>query len=131
VTTSRIDTIRRAYEAYNSGEIDAVLELLDERVELRPPPSSLDPEPLHGRAAVREYLRPNTFEDQRAEPEALIEEGDRVLVVARARARGRGSGIEIDQTVFHVLTLAGDRVMRFEVHLERNEALAALKAGSG
>jgi DNA-binding transcriptional ArsR family regulator len=32
----------------------------------------------------------------------VIEQGDRVLVVARARARGRESGVDIDQTVFHV-----------------------------
>jgi ketosteroid isomerase-like protein len=126
----RAETIRAAYEAFNTGDIGAVLELLDERVELLPPASGLEPHPLRGREAVREYLSPNLFDTQTAEPLEFIEEGNRVLVVARARARGRESGAEIDQVVFHLLTLQGDRAVRFEVHLDRHEALAALRAPS-
>jgi uncharacterized protein len=121
-----VQTIRRAYEAYNRGDIDAVVELMDERVEWRPPATSLEPQPLQGREAVRRYLAPDLFDEQGAEPEEIIEQGDRVLVVARARARGRESGIEVDQTVFHLWTIARDRAVRFEVHVEREHALAAL-----
>jgi ketosteroid isomerase-like protein len=128
---SRGERIRQAYEAFNSGEMDAVMELLDERVELRPPPSSLEPRPLHGREAVREYLSPDMFDEQSAEPKEIIDEGDRVLVVARARARGRESGVEVDTTVFHLWTLEDERVVRFEVHLEREQALAALREAPG
>jgi uncharacterized protein len=124
--SARATLLRRGYEAFNRGELDAVLDLLDEQVELRPPPNSLEPQPLRGREAVREYLAPNLFEVQRAEPEEILEEGDRILVVARARARGRESRIEIDATVFHLWILAGGRAVRFEVHLDREEAMAAL-----
>jgi uncharacterized protein len=125
--SARVTLLRAGYEAFNRGEIDAVLDLLDEDVELRPPPNSLEPQPLRGRDAVREYLAPNLFELQRAEPQEILEEGDRILVIARARARGRGSGIELDDTVFHLWTLAGERAVRFEVHLDRDEAVAALR----
>jgi ketosteroid isomerase-like protein len=128
---SRGERIRQAYEAFNTGDMDAVMELLDERVELRPPAASLEPRPLHGREAVREYLSPNMFEEQTAEPEEIIDEGDRVLVVARTRARGRGSGVQIDATAFHLWTLEDERVIRFEVYLAREEALAALRGDRG
>jgi ketosteroid isomerase-like protein len=123
----RVATIRQAYEAFNNGHVDAVLDLMDEQVEWRPAASSLEPQPLHGRAAVRAHLSPELLDEQTAEPQEFIEERNCILIVARVRARGRASGIELDQTVFHLLTFARGRVVRFEVHVEREEALAALK----
>jgi ketosteroid isomerase-like protein len=121
------ELIRDAYGAYNRGDVDAALELMHPDVEWVPPPSSLEPQPLRGRDAVRRYLAPNIFESQTAEPLALIEEGNRVLVVARVRARGRGSGIELDRTAYHVLLLRDGRAVRFAVYTERDQALAALR----
>jgi ketosteroid isomerase-like protein len=69
------------------------------------------------------------FKSQTAEPQEILEEGDRILVVAHVVARGRGSGIEVDGTAFHVWTVADDRAVRFEVYLDREQALAALRRG--
>jgi uncharacterized protein len=121
------ELLRGAYEAYSRGEVDAVLELLDPDVEWVPPSSSLEPHPLRGRDAVREYLSPNIFEDQKAEPLEIIEAGGRVLVVARVQARARGSGIEIDQVVYHLFTIEDGLAVRFSAHIDRKEALAALR----
>lgn len=118
-----VRVIRTAYGAYSRGEVEAVLELLDPDVEWHPAPSSLDPHPIRGRGDVREYLTPDFFKHQSAEPLEVIEQGDRVLVVARAR--GRESGVDIDQTVFHVWTVSGGRAKRFEAYLDRDQALAA------
>jgi ketosteroid isomerase-like protein len=121
------DTILAAYDSFNRGETEPMLQLLDPDVEWIPPPTSLEPEPLHGREAVREYLAPNFFESQTAEPLETIEHGNRVLVVARVRARGRGSGIELDQTAYHLLTIEDGRAVRWEAHVDRSTALAALR----
>jgi ketosteroid isomerase-like protein len=122
------EVIRTAYSAFSRGEVDPVLELLHPDVEWHPPPSSLEPHPVRGRDAVREYLAPNFFESQSAEPLEVMEEGDRVLVVARVRARGRGSGVEVDQTVYHLWTVVDDRAARFAAFVDRDQALAALRA---
>jgi ketosteroid isomerase-like protein len=118
--------IRDAYRAFNEGDLDAVMPLLDERIELRPPPSSIDPEPRFGLDAVRQYLAPDLFESQEATPIEVLEKGDLVLVTARLRARGRTSGIELDDVAFHLWTLADDKAVKFEVFVEREEAMAAL-----
>jgi ketosteroid isomerase-like protein len=125
-----VRTIRDAYAAYNGGDIDAVIALLDEDVEFRPPPTSPEPEPLYGREGAREYLSPNLFDVQRAEPLEFVEEGDRVLVAAEVHIRGSGSGVEIEDMVFHLWHLdpARARARRLEVFLERDQALAALRA---
>jgi uncharacterized protein len=125
--SERAAAIRSAYEAYSRGDFEAVLALLDDDVEWRPPPDSLEPEPLRGREAVREYLAPNLFEEQRAEPKEILEQGDRVLVVARTKIRGAASGIEIEETTFHVWTVVEERALRFETFSDRDQASAAMK----
>lgn len=123
------ELVMAAYDSFNQGETEAILDLLHPDIEWVPPPTSVEPHPLHGRDAVREYLAPNIFESQTAEPIEIMEHGNRLLVVARVRARGRGSGIEIDQTAYHILTIEGGRAVRFEVHVDRATALTALRGG--
>lgn len=125
------ELVMAAYDSFNQGETEAILDLLHPDIEWVPPPTSVEPHPLHGRDAVREYLAPNIFESQTAEPIEIMEHGNRLLVVARVRARGRGSGIEIDQTAYHILTIEGGRAVRFEVHVDRATALTALTALRG
>jgi ketosteroid isomerase-like protein len=128
--SERVRLLREAYAAFNRGEFEQFLHLLSDEVEWRPPPTSLNPEPLQGREAVRAYLAPDLFDEQTAEPVEVIEEGDRILIAAQVRARGRGSGVELDEIVFHIWTIAGDRPVRFEVYLDREEALAAFTSSS-
>jgi len=125
--SERAATIRNAYEAYNRGDFEAALALLDPDVEWHPPPDALEPQPLRGREAVREYLAPNLFDEQRAEPEEILEQGDRILVVARTKIRGTASGIEIEATTFHVWTVVDERAVRFETFSDRDQAAAAMK----
>jgi hypothetical protein len=89
------------------------------------------PTPHSWSRRCRDYLAPDFFAHQSAEPLEVIEQGDRVLVVARARARGRESGVAIDQTIFHVWTVSGGRAKRFEAYVDRGEALAALTPPAG
>jgi uncharacterized protein len=126
--SDRVEKVRAGYRAFSEGDFETAVELLDERVEWHPPPSSLEPQPLYGRDAVRDYLKPNIFSMQSAEPQEFIEQGDRILVVARVRARGRESGLEFELTNFHLWEIEGDRVVRFRPYEDRAEALAALRA---
>jgi ketosteroid isomerase-like protein len=120
------EVVLAAYDSFNRGEVEPILDLLHPDVEWIPPPASLEPRPLRGRDAAREYLAPNFFESQTAEPLETIEHANRLLVVARVRARGRGSGVEVDQTAYHLLTIVDGRAVRFEVHVDRAEAMRAL-----
>jgi ketosteroid isomerase-like protein len=121
------EAVLTAYDSFNRGELEPIVDLLHPDVEWVPPPTSLEPRPLRGRDAVREYLAPDLFESQTAEPLETIEHGNRLLVVARVRARGRVSGLELDQTAYHLLTIEDGRAVRFEVHIDRAAALSALR----
>jgi ketosteroid isomerase-like protein len=122
-----LEVVHSTYAAFSRGDVDAVLEWFHPDVEWHPPPTSVDPHPLRGRDAVREYLTPNFFEDQRAEPLEVTVEGNRVLVEARVQARGAGSGVEIDSTAWHLYVFEDEQVVRFEAHVARDEAFAALR----
>jgi ketosteroid isomerase-like protein len=122
-----LEVVRSTYAAFSRGDVDAVLERFHPDVDWHPPPTSIDPQPLRGRDAVREYLSPNFFESQRAEPIEVTVEGDRVLVEARVQARGAGSGVEIDSTAWHLYEFRDEQVVRFEAHVSRDEAFAALR----
>jgi ketosteroid isomerase-like protein len=125
--SERVARLREAYAAYNSGDLASVVERMDEEIEVRPPATSVEPEPFRGRDALLRYFEPDLFEFQVAEPLEFLEEGDRILVTVHVRAKGRESGIELDDIAFNVWTIEGERAVRFEVFLEREEALTALR----
>ena len=120
-----LEIVRSTYAAYSRGDVEAVLALMHPDVEWHPPPTSVDPQPLRGRDAVREYLAPNFFESQQAEPLEVTEAEDRVLVEARVRARGAGSGVEIDGIAYHLYVFRDEQVVRFEAYVDREQAMAA------
>jgi ketosteroid isomerase-like protein len=128
VTSSRLDRLRAAYDAYNRGDAAGAADLASEDIEVRPPPTSVDPEPFRGRDALLKYLEPNLFEFQRAEPTEFLEHDDRIFVAVRVHARGRESGVELHDEAFHVWTVEDERAVRFEVFVDRDDALAALRS---
>jgi uncharacterized protein len=130
VTDPRIlDIVASTYAAFSRGDVEAVLELMHPDVEWHPPPTSVDPEPIFGRDAVRDYLAPNFFETQEAEPVEVTVEGDRVLVEARVRAVGAGSGVEIVGMAYHLYVFRDEQVVRFEAYVDRGQAMAAFTPG--
>jgi ketosteroid isomerase-like protein len=65
------------------------------------------------------------FEEMRIELDELIDGGDKVLAHARFGGKARHTGIELDFSVYHVLTIRGGRTARLEMYADRSEALEA------
>jgi ketosteroid isomerase-like protein len=71
--------LRRAYEAFNSGEIDAAIELMHPEVDW---PNAWDGGRVLGRSAVRDYwTRQFGAISSDVEPEAFVEEFDGTITV--------------------------------------------------
>src|SRR4051812_39750074 len=64
--------------------------------------------PLRGAGALRAWMEPDAFEEQRVEPLDFRIEGEKVLVRQRTQARGAGSGINLDLEVWTVWTFDDD-----------------------
>ncbi|MGH2964997.1 MAG: nuclear transport factor 2 family protein [Solirubrobacterales bacterium] len=120
-----IDALRRTFEAFNRGDFDTALAIAHPEIEIVPPGGQAS---RRGAEALRAWMEPDAFEEQRAEPLDFRVEGNKVLVHQHAQARGAGSGIELEIDFPSVWTfddeLLATRVEAFLPHQE-SEALEA------
>jgi ketosteroid isomerase-like protein len=124
MSQENVEIVRRFFETYGQGDIDAALECLAADVVYE----VLQEAPARGPEAVREIWK--RWEDAWAEletiPEEYIDAGDRVVVAVRYTGRGHGSGIEFDQRTFDVYTLREGLIVHKTEVSDRSEALAAV-----
>ena len=122
-----IDALRRVHEAFNRGDFDAAVQLAHPEVEMVPVGGQAS---LRGAAAVRAWMEPDAFEEQRIKPLDFRVEGNKVLARQHTQARGVGSGINLDQEIWTVWTFDDDLlVTRMESFLPQQEAEALEAAG--
>jgi ketosteroid isomerase-like protein len=96
---SNTDLLRAGYDAWNRGDLDAWLELLDPDIVIRTSGAFPDFAPEYrglepARKFWRQMLEP--WEDFRIEVEQIEEEGDIVAAGIRFVARGRDSGVDVE-----------------------------------
>jgi ketosteroid isomerase-like protein len=120
-----VKIVRRGYEAFNSGDFDAAVELMQPDIEWMRAERAPEPEPLRGVEAIREWMKPDVFEEQRVDLVEVIEHEDKVFVEGKFRIRARGSGIEMEDTAFHVWTIRDGKAARMDFYDNRSEALEA------
>ena len=122
-----IEALRRTYEAFNRGDFDTAVQLAHPDVEMVPVGGQAS---LRGAAAVRTWMEPDAFEEQRIEPLDFRVEGSKVLARQHTQARGVGSGINLDQEIWTVWTFDDDLlVTRMESFLPHEESEALEAAG--
>ena len=118
-------------EAYNRGDMTAVLELFTPDVEIYNPPSLMNAGRFHGYEGFMEWVAHwneawESFEIQVAGVEPV---GDRFVVLkAHQVGRGRGSGVPVEQDMFYVYEIAGGRCVRLSIHPDHATAMAHIRA---
>ena len=102
MSQGRVKRLRSLYEAFNRGDFDAVVWSLHPDFEF----SRAGVEsPVRGPEAMRAWMEPDAFHDQRFKPLDFTVKGDRVLVRQHTTATGTGSGIELDAINFAVFRM--------------------------
>ena len=128
MSEENVEVVRRTYEAFNRGGLDAVTDLAHPDIEFVPPPIWPDSPTLRGIDAIQEMARQwiETFDDFQIAPERFIEAGqDQVLVFVRDRGRVKGSGAEIDNRFIHVWTIREGKIAKWESFTDEAAALEA------
>ena len=129
MSRENMEIVRRSYDAFNRGDLDAVLESVDPLIAVEYWGERPDPDrSYHGHAGVREFVGQlrEIFPDYRADVEECIDAGDDVVVVVRNRGTGQTSGLEVDVRSGQVCTLRAGKLVRWRLYSSRAEALEAM-----
>jgi uncharacterized protein len=127
MSEENVELVREGIEAFNRGDIDWLLERIDDDFVFD---WSRSRSPLRGvyRGAdgIAGFLREQwtTFEEFVVEPGEFIDRGRHVVVPVTLRARGR-EGIAVSADNTHVYTVEDGRVARVALYQQTHEALAA------
>ena len=125
---SNAELVARAFERWNAGERESLLEFIDPDMEIRVASTeAFGGRPYRGHAGYWEWVETmeESFEVWQLHPDVFEELGDTVVVLGHLFLRGRGSGIELNQETGWVVEARDGKMLRFEAFLSHAEARVA------
>jgi ketosteroid isomerase-like protein len=119
------DVLKRFYEAINDQDVDAAIDLCDQRVEVYLSPNVVSAVAPRGHRDVSAYLREfmGSWHMYRPEPEDFVASGDQVVALVHLRARGKGSRFVIEEDVADVFEVDHGKISKLRLYVHRDEAL--------
>jgi ketosteroid isomerase-like protein len=127
MSRANVEVVRRAFEAWNAGELDGVGQLLTPETEFIPLRSQLEGAPYRGPEGVRQYARDaaEEWEFLRISPDEFHDLGERVLMLGHFDARARVSGMDVRFPVGWVARLRGGKITHLRTYSDQQEAREA------
>ena len=127
MSQENVEIVRRAYQALNLGDIDALLALCDVGFRLDMSDRVLNPAVYEGHDGIRRFYAEvrEVWASYTWEPEDLVESDDNVVALLRATGTGAGSGIEMGQRTAMIWTVRNDRATSLRFYRDRQAALEA------
>src|SRR5215207_1868612 len=127
MSEENVEVVRRAYEAFNRGDLDAMDAYFAPTFEYVASGAVPGTGGVYrGLEGFREFLGwLGEFSSARGEINELIDAGDRVLVGWTIRGRGKQSGVESGWHFWIVWTLRDGKIAGGEGFTDRDKALEA------
>jgi len=124
--TENIEIVRRAHEALNSGDMDALVAMCDERFRLDMSDRIFNPAVYEGHDGIRRFYSEvrDVWEVYVWEPEEFIETGSEVVALLRSTGRGRESGAEVERETAMVWSVRAGCLAALRFFRDRDEALS-------
>jgi ketosteroid isomerase-like protein len=124
VSQENVEIIRRCFEAWDQGDMDAVVAAYAGDVEVDV--SAAMDGTIRGRDAVREYFESTLASLRFAHDKLeLIDAGEDVVVLTRGRGVGASSGAGWESPLGYVFSLTDGRVRKMRFYLDHEKALEA------
>jgi ketosteroid isomerase-like protein len=120
-----VEIVRRAHEALNSGDMDALIALCDEGFRLDMSDRVFNPAVYEGHDGIRRFYSEvrDVWESYVWEPDEFIEAGRDVVALIRSTGRGRGSGVEVNREAAMVWSVREGQAIALRFFRDRGEAL--------
>ena len=126
MSNENAELIRRAYQAYASGDLDGMLALVDPDLEwtyLDPALEHPTPQVCHGRQELEQVLQHWADHGLRAELEEVTTAGELVMVGVRTPGVDAHQGRRGDNRAYSVFTVREGRIVALRDCRDRREAL--------
>lgn len=113
---SNVEIVEQAYEGFNSGDIERVLETFNDDVEWIEPAGARYAGSHHGPEAIVQEVFSGTaadYEGFQATPHRYVDGGDTVVVLGELSGTVRATGEEISVPFAHVCEIEDGKMVRF------------------
>jgi ketosteroid isomerase-like protein len=128
MSQENVEIVKRAFEAFERGDFDAILRACDEDIVITQPPELPGAPPTqHGHSGVLEAfeLWPRQWDDYGIEILQIRDVADRVVVHTRQWGRGKGSGIKLEAPFTFVFTIRSGKIAEWRLFMREEDALEA------
>jgi ketosteroid isomerase-like protein len=128
MSQENVEIIRRGFEAWEQGDLEAHLRLVHEDIVCSRVAPLINPKTYHGLQGYLEFagewLAP--YDDLRFLPDEYIDaSGDRVVVKVPQEGRLAGSDQVVKGTFWFLMTLHDGKLIRVEIYGKRDQAFEA------
>src|SRR5687767_7631750 len=129
MSEENVELHRRGYDAWNRGDVEGWLGLVDAKVEIIPMTAQFEGGgPLRGHGSARRLWESwaATFPDRQFEVDQIRDlGGDTTIAAVRFQGRGVGSGVPVEQQVWHVIWWRNKKIARWQAFPTEADALEA------
>jgi ketosteroid isomerase-like protein len=127
MSEENVEIIRAAFDAWNRGDHEALIEMWDEEAEFYPLRAQLEGRAYRGPQGLREFIGElaDEWEEVQFEIEEIRDKGEEGVGFGRFRARGRASGVELNVPLGVVGIVRNKKIVYSRFFSDPAEALKA------
>ena len=129
MSQENVEVVRALLEAFNKGDVDAMLGLATDDVDVRPPSHLLDGIVFRGHAGTRAWMEraAETWRELEVVSAQLLGTvGEHVVMAQDVRSTGHDSGVLVEHRYIYVYTLRDGKVAAAIAYPGETEALEAV-----